>query len=525
MSRDVYRHLLALDHAFHLERQTGALQRVLDRGSRSINFVLTSLVFNVAPTLLEIGLVAGIFAAQCGPEYAAVTLGTLVSYVGYTVRVTTWRDGIRKDLNRLEAAAATIAVDGLLNYEAVKTFGGEEAELARYDAALARVDAAALRTQSSLSSLNFGQNAIFSLGLTAAMALAARDIAGGAMTLGDLVLVNGLLFQLSIPLNFVGMVYRELRQGLVDMDAMFRVLATRPAVREAPGAPALAVPRAPARVARPVAYDAAIAVRFDDVHFRYAPAGRPVLAGLSLAVPFGATVGVVGPSGCGKSTLGRLLYRFYDATGGRVLVHGQDVRGVALASLRAALCAVPQDTTLFNASVHDNIAYGRAGGAAPRADVEAAARAAALHAAVAAWPAGYDTLVGERGLKLSGGEKQRVAVARAVLKDAPILLCDEATASLDTGTEADVMAALRAAAAGRTTLLIAHRLSTVMHADKIVVLAGGRTAEEGTHASLLAANGVYARLWDSQSRLAEAHDVAARAAKSLEEARARARAE
>jgi ABC-type transport system involved in Fe-S cluster assembly fused permease/ATPase subunit len=348
------------------------------------------------------------------------------------------------------------------------------------------------------------------------MALAAQDIIAGTMSLGDLILVNGLLFQLSIPLNFVGMVYRELRQGLTDMEAMFTLLNTQARVADAPGAQALVVPERrridasssssfpPRDALRPVTFNERVAVSFNNVAFRY-DAARPVLADLSFAVPAGTTVGVVGPSGCGKSTLGRLLFRYYDVNGGSVAIHGQDVRSVRLASLRAALCAVPQDTTLFDASVHDNIAYGRAGGApVARADVEAAARAAALHDAVSRWPAQYDTRVGERGLKLSGGEKQRVAIARAVLRDAPILLCDEASAALDTATEAAVMAALRSVAAGRTTLLIAHRLSTVMHADNIVVLNAGRVAEEGDHASLIARAGIYARLWDTQSQLNEA---------------------
>ena len=416
VSRDVYRHLFALDHRFHLERQTGALQRTLDRGSRSINFVLTSLVFNVVPTALEIALVAGIFAVQCGSAYAAITLSTLGAYVLFTVKVTTWRSGIRKDLNRLEAAAANAAVDGLLNYEAVKAFGNEESELKRYDAALERIDAVALTTQSSLSALNAGQNAIFSLGLTAAMALASHDILAGTMSIGDLILVNGLLFQLSIPLNFVGMVYRELRQGLTDMEAMFALLDTKAEVCDVEGAPELLLPprvrqagtglsllQSQVAPFRPISFDEKIAVEFSNVHFRYNPA-RPVLAGLSFAVPAGSTIGVVGPSGCGKSTLGRLLFRYYDVGSGSVSVHGQDIRGVRLGSLRAALCSVPQDTTLFDASVHENIAYGRMGARADRADVEAAARAAALHYQVASWPAGYETRVGERGLKLSGGE-------------------------------------------------------------------------------------------------------------------------
>ncbi len=522
VSRDVFRHLLRLDQQYHLSRPTGTMQRVMDRGSRSINFVLTALVFNVVPTALEIALVAGIFAHQCGAEYAAVTLATLAAYVGYTVRVTSWRDGIRKELNKLETEAAALSLDGLLNAEAVKSFCNEEAEVKRYDAALAAVDGAALRTQTSLSMLNFGQNAIFSVGLTAAMALASRDIAAGTMTLGDLILVNGLLFQLSIPLNFVGMVYRELRQGLTDMEAMFTVLGTVPRVADAPGAaPLLLPPRAgggataaaaaamaalsPSLPLPPPPFDAATALRFRNVHFAYGD--RPVLRGLSFDVPAGTTVGVVGPSGCGKSTLARLLARLYDVaplpSGGAILVHGQDVRSVTLASLRGALCVVPQDTTLFNASVAHNIAYGAPGGAAGAAEVEAAARAAALHGAVATWPAGYATRVGERGLKLSGGEKQRVAVARALLRDAPILVCDEATSALDSHTEAAVLAALLRG--GRTTLFIAHRLSTVMRADKIVVLEGGAVVEEGTHARLLEAGGLYRKLWEKQRKEEKKH--------------------
>ena len=516
VSRDVFRHLLRLDQQYHLSRPTGTMQRVMDRGSRSINFVLTALVFNVVPTALEIALVAGIFAHQCGTEYAAVTLATLATYVGYTMRVTSWRDGIRKELNKLETEAAALSLDGLLNAEAVKSFCNEEAEVARYDAALAAVDGAALRTQTSLSMLNFGQNAIFSVGLTAAMALASRDIAAGTMTLGDLILVNGLLFQLSIPLNFVGMVYRELRQGLTDMEAMFTVLGTAPRVADAPGAAPLWLPlraggAAAAAVAAaiaapplplppPPAFDAAAALRFHNVHFAYGD--RPVLRGLTFEVAAGTTVGVVGPSGCGKSTLARLLTRLYDVApspaGGAILVHGQDVRSVTLASLRGALCVVPQETTLFNATVAHNIADGAPGGAAGAAEVEAAARAAALHGAVATWPAGYATRVGERGLKLSGGEKQRVAVARALLRDAPILVCDEATSALDSHTEAAVLKELLRG--GRTTLFIAHRLSTVMRADKIVVLEGGVVVEEGAHAQLLEAGGLYRKLWEKQRK-------------------------
>jgi len=539
VSRDVYRHLFQLDHVFHLERATGALQRTLDRGSRSINFVLTSLVFNVAPTALEIALVSAIFAHQCGWEYAMVTLSTLAAYVGFTVKVTTWRTGIRKDLISRESAAAAIALDGLLNYEAVKCFGGEDSEVAKYDAALARVDAAALDTQTSLSALNFGQNAIFSAGLTAAMALAARDITQGSMSLGDLILVNGLLFQLSIPLNFVGMVYRELKQGLVDMEAMFSLLDEQSGVVEAARAPSLRLPPFPFVPLLPPPP----AIEFRDVSFSYEPRGLPsggrtvggrssalessspkllkpqqrrslLLSGLNFTVPVGSTVGIVGPSGCGKSTLLRLLYRFYDVQSGGVYVFNQDVKTLSLASLRASLCIIPQDTTLFNASVGENIAYGAPGGQADTKLVEAAARAAALHESVSAWRDGYGTRVGERGLKLSGGEKQRVSVARAFLKDAPILLCDEATSALDSNTESSVMDALRNIQRGaapmrgsgscsssrlpRTTLLIAHRLSTVMHADNIIVLDNGGVEESGTHEQLISRGGLYTTLWNNR---------------------------
>jgi ABC-type transport system involved in Fe-S cluster assembly fused permease/ATPase subunit len=574
VSRDIFSHLHRLDLRFHLDRQTGALQRVMDRGSRSINFVLTSLVFNVVPTILEIGLVSSVFAVQCGVEYSAVTLATMAAYVAYTVKITTWRTGIRKDLNRLENEASSKAVDSLLNYETVKYFGGERHEAAKYDQCLAGIDVAALKTQSSLSLLNFGQNFIFTAGLTAVMVMAAQGVVAGTMTVGDLILVNGLLFQLSIPLNFVGMVYRELKQGLIDMDAMFALLDTPPSVREAAASSQLIVPPAARSAHRqhvlPVpdvgaaaaaaaatqehtgagtAVDNKIAISFRDVRFSYGP-NRTILNGLSFDVPIGSTVAVVGPSGCGKSTLVRLLYRFYDpdeeseasaaagagtssscnnssGSGSGVFVFGQDIRKVSFDSLRRSIAVVPQDTILFNDSVHYNIAYGAAGrvegadlaSVVTREEVEAAAKAARLHEAVQSrFPKGYDTMVGERGLKLSGGEKQRVSLSRALLKDSPILVCDEATSSLDNVTEAGVMAALRQVSRGRTTLVIAHRLTTVKDADCIVVLERGHVAEQGTHEQLLAGGGLYARMWQSQLKdhtaPAEANGAVARTAPS-----------
>lgn len=553
VSKDVFKHLHDMDLKFHLERQSGAVQRVMDRGARSINFVLTSLVFNVVPTILEIGLVCGIFAMQCGLEYSAVTLATMAAYVLYTVRVTSWRTQIRKDLIRLENEASSIAMDSMLNYETVKYYNGEAHEVRKYDAKQEGIDTASIKTQTSLSMLNFGQNAIFSVGLTACMILAAQGVVAGNMTVGDLILVNGLLFQLSIPLNFVGMVYRELRQGLVDMGEMFNLLETQPTITNAAHAVPLILPPSAHTHARlpltsthqqlasrdTVDKAAAVAlhipphtpaISFRNVHFGYTLT-RPILRGISFNVHPGTTVGVVGPSGCGKSTLLRLLFRFYDvsdtcgdrtragasslsaSSGSGVFVFGQDVRDVTLESLRSSIGVVPQDTVLFNDTIGNNIAYGKAGFAtdptAPgvihcsRAEIVAAAAAAHLAATIAQFPQGFDTQVGERGLKLSGGEKQRVSLARVMLKNAPILLCDEATSSLDTHTEARVMDSLNQVSSGRTTLLIAHRLSTVRSADEIIVLDKGIVVEQGTHWQLLSQGGLYAHMWDQQQSQAE----------------------
>lgn len=491
MGLDLFRHLHAMDLRFHLGRSTGAVARIMDRGNRSISFVLSSLVFNVVPTILEVGLVSGILGIKMGAAYAAVTLGTVGAYSAFTLGITQWRTQFRKDMNRLENAASSAAVDSLLNYETVKYFNNEDLEARKYERHLRGYQAAALKTQSSLSMLNWGQNAIFSAGVTAVMYMACQDIVAGSLTVGDLVLVNGLLFQLSVPLNFIGSVYRETRQALIDMEHMFALRATHADVKEAPDAPDLVL-----------AHDNAPGtLKFENVTFAYPEAPtRNVLHNLSLTVPSGKTVAVVGPSGCGKSTLTRLLYRFYDVQSGKVTVDGQDVREVTLGSLRKVMGIVPQDTMLFNDTILANVQYGRP--SANDADVQHVIQAAQLSQALARMPNGETTMVGERGLKLSGGEKQRIAIARAMLKNAPILLCDEPTSSLDTGTESEIMGALHKLADRRTTLIIAHRLSTVRNADHIVVLDQGQVAEEGTHQELLARGGVYAQLWDKQQAAA-----------------------
>jgi ATP-binding cassette, subfamily B (MDR/TAP), member 7 len=468
VSRDVVKHMLSLDLKFHLDRQTGALTRVIDRGSRSINLVLTALVFNVVPTAFEISLVCGIFWVQCGWEYAATTLATLISYVVYTVQVTNARSTTRKELNQLENKASATATDMLLNFESVKYFNNEETVVKAYDQTLSKIDEQAMTAQYSLSALNFGQNLIFSVGISAAMALAARDILSGSMTLGDLVLVNGLLFQLSIPLNFVGMVYREVRQGLIDMEAMFMLLNTGSRITDPENGQALIIPpRSTQIVSSPSSSSSSSpAVTFKNVSFSYTPE-RKVLCDISFDVPQGQTVAVVGPSGCGKSTLIRLIYRFFDvdsntAQDSGVFVYGQNVRQVTQASLRAAIGIVPQDTNLFNESIAANIAFGSPGASASRKQVEDAAKHARIHDTIVnVFPEGYETVVGERGLKLSGGEKQRVSIARAMLKNAPVLCCDEATSSLDSKTEANIMESLQALSHGRSTLIIAHRVSNL----------------------------------------------------------------
>lgn len=482
----VFRHLNAMSHQFHLDRNTGSLSRVLDRGSRSINYLVSMTLFNVVPTLLEIGLVTFVLSSKFGWGHALAALGTVSSYVLYTVKITSMRIPIRQRMNQAENAASGHAVDTLINYDAVKYYGNETYEERKYDALLADYEVAAVETQRTLSMLNFGQQAIFAVGLAALMLLTSQSIAHGEATVGDLVLVNGLLFQLSVPLNFVGTVYREIHQALVDMDAMFDVLEK---------------PREKSTLDHesthqcPVRFESPPSLRFDDVHFGYSNAVE-VLRGVSFLVPPGSTVAIVGPSGCGKSTLLRLLCRFYDPSKGRILLDSVDIRDMSLRDLRTQIGVVPQDTTLFNATIEHNINYGNLNADISR--VEMAAADAAVKDVLDALPNGFKTVVGERGLKLSGGEKQRVALARAILKDAPVLFCDEPTAALDAHTEAEIMARLKLHASNRTTLLVAHRLTTVMEADDIVVLDRGKVAEIGNHARLLDKNGVYAQLWHAQ---------------------------
>ncbi|WP_084536589.1 ABCB family ABC transporter ATP-binding protein/permease [Azospirillum halopraeferens] len=477
----VFRHLHALSLRFHLERQTGGLTRALERGTRAIKTILSYALFSIFPTIVEIGLVTVILANMLGLRYALAVLVTVALYLAYTFAVSEWRTKFRRAMNDLDGRANTRAIDSLLNFETVKYFGNEEHEARRYDQALRRFEDAAVRSEQSLAFLNTGQSVIISVGLVVVMAMAAQGIAAGDLTIGDFVLVNTYLLQLYQPLNFFGMVYREIKQALTDMEAMFQLLHVEREVADSPGA-------------RPLAA-AGGAVRFEAVSFGYDPR-RPILKGVDFTVPAGRTVAIVGPSGAGKSTISRLLFRFYDVSGGSVSIDGQDIRTVTQASLRAAIGIVPQDTVLFNDTVYYNIAYGRPG--AGPAEVEQAARLAHIHDFVMGLPDGYQTMVGERGLKLSGGEKQRVAIARTILKDPAVFMFDEATSALDTHTEREIQANLREVSRGRTTLVIAHRLSTVVDADEILVLEQGRIVERGRHADLLAAGGAYAALWARQ---------------------------
>ena len=490
----VFQHLHALSLRFHLDRQTGGLSRVIERGTRGINFVLDFMLFNIIPTIFEILLVAAILWKMFSFAFAAVTLGTIGIYIAFTLAFTNWRLRFRRAMNEMDQDANTKAVDSLLNYETVKYFGNERHEERRYDASLARYEGAYTRSETTLNMLNAGQAAIIAVGLTTVMLMAASRVAAGSMTVGDFVLVNTYLIQLYLPLNMLGFVYREVKQGLVDMDAMFTLMREEREVADRPGAPALAA--GPGEV------------RFEAVRFGYRP-DREILKGVSFTVPPGRTLAIVGPTGAGKSTISRLLFRFYDASSGRVLLDGQDIRDVTQESLRAAIGVVPQDTVLFNDTIRYNIAYGRPG--ATQEEIERAARLAQVHDFVLRLPDGYDTRVGERGLKLSGGEKQRVAIARTILKDPRVLILDEATSALDTRTESEIQSALRGVAQGRTTLVIAHRLSTVVDADEIIVLQEGRVAERGSHARLLAEDGLYAAMWRRQSEAVAAAEAAAAA--------------
>jgi len=477
----VFEHLLSLSLRFHMQRRTGGLSRDIERGTKGIGFLLNFTVFNILPTLLEIAMVAGILLWRYDWIFAALTLGTIGAYVGFTLLVTERRMVYRRSMNALDSQASAKAVDALINYETVKYFGNEAYEHQRYDGDMARWADSAVRNQVSLNLLNMGQGMIITLGITALLWRSAAGVVEGTMTVGDVVLVSAYLTQLYAPLNFLGFVYREIKHALADMERMFDLLRNAQEVADRPGARALSTRRA--------------ALRFQDVDFGYEP-DRRILHGVSFDIPAGATVAVVGASGAGKSTLSRLLFRFYDVDGGAVMVDGRDVRDYTQASLRAHIGIVPQDTVLFNDTIAYNIAYGRPG--ASQADIERAARAAHIHAFILSLPKGYDTPVGERGLKLSGGEKQRVAIARTLLKDPPILVFDEATSALDTRTERAIQDELAQIARDRTTLIIAHRLSTVVDADRIIVLEAGRVAEEGDHASLLALGGRYARMWRLQ---------------------------
>jgi ATP-binding cassette subfamily B protein len=489
ISLQVFGHLHALSLRFHLDRQTGGMTRDIERGTRSVHSLISYSLYSIVPTLIEVTLVLSILAVRFDAWFAVITGIALAVYIGFTVSVTEWRTRFRRQMNELDSSAHSRAIDSLLNYETVKYFGNEAFEAERYDERLERYRRAAVKSQTTLSLLNGGQQAIIAVALVAMLWRATQGVADGRMTLGDLVMVNAFMIQLYIPLGFLGVIYREIKQGLTDLDKMFALMEQDREVADAPGAPDLVVPPGGAAVA------------FEDVTFGYQPA-RTVLHGVSFEIPAGRTVAVVGPSGSGKSTLARLLFRFYDVRAGRITVAGQDIRAVTQASVRRAMGIVPQDTVLFNDSIEYNIAYGRTG--AGRAEVEAAARAAHIHGFIAAMPQGYDTPVGERGLKLSGGEKQRVAIARTLLKDPPVLIFDEATSALDSANERAIQAELQSAARNKTALVIAHRLSTVVDAHQILVMDAGRIVERGTHAELLAAGGRYARMWAMQQSGADA---------------------
>ncbi|MCH7958122.1 MAG: ABC transporter ATP-binding protein/permease [Proteobacteria bacterium] len=482
-----FRHLHRLSLRFHLDRKTGGVSRAIERGTKGIEFVLAFMVFNILPTLLEILLVCGVLWALYGVWFALVTLVTIGGYIAWTLSVTEWRTKFRRTMNENDSEASTKAIDSLLNFETVKYFGNEDHEARRFDVALKGYEQAAVKSRTSLTLLNIGQGAIIAAGLTVVMVMAGRGVAAGVMTIGDFVLVNAYLIQLYMPLNFLGFVYREIKRSLTDMEAMFALLGEAPEIGDAPDA-------------APVRIDGG-RVEFEDVSFGY-DSRRPVLKGVSFTVPAGKTLAIVGPSGAGKSTISRILFRFYDVDSGRVLIDGQDIRQVTQQSLRAAIGMVPQDTVLFNDTIYYNIAYGNP--AASPAEVEEAARLARVHDFVMGLPDGYQTSVGERGLKLSGGEKQRVAIARTILKEPSILLFDEATSALDSRTEREIQDSMNAVSADRTTLIIAHRLSTVVDADEIVVLDQGRIVERGSHAQLLAARGGYADMWARQRQAAKA---------------------
>jgi ATP-binding cassette subfamily B protein len=505
ISLQVFRHLHALSLRFHLERQTGGMTRDIERGTRAVHSLISYSLYSIFPTLIEVGMVLTLLAVKFDAWFAWITIAALLLYITYTISVTEWRTKFRREMNELDSAAHSRAIDALINYETVKYFNNEDFEARRYDENLERLRRASLKSQSTLSLLNTGQQLIIAAALVAMLWRATLGVTEGRLTLGDLVMINAFMIQLYIPLNFLGVMYREIKQALTDLDKMFTLLEKNREVDDAPGAQPLVVSEG--------------RVRFERVDFAYdavpgtgspgpdAPLGgrerselgapvRTILHDLAFEIPPGRTVAVVGPSGAGKSTLARLLFRFYDVTSGSITIDGQDIRQVTQASLRAAIGIVPQDTVLFNDTVEYNIAYGRPG--ATRAEVEAAAKAAHIHDFIAAAPKGYDTMVGERGLKLSGGEKQRVAIARTLLKNPPILIFDEATSALDSANERAIQAELKSVSQGKTALVIAHRLSTVVDAHEIVVLEAGRIVERGPHAELLARGGRYAEMWRLQ---------------------------
>jgi len=481
LALETFTHIHQMSLRYHITRKTGGLSRIIERGVKGVEFLLRFLLFSIGPLVLELVMIGLVLWTLFDFWYLAVVVGVIAAYVAFTFKVTEWRVKLRKEMNDQDTDANQKAIDSLLNFETVKYFGAERREAARYDAAMAGYEKAALQTSYSLAFLNFGQSVLITGGLVAVMVMAAIGVQGGSMTVGDFVMVNAYMIQITMPLNFLGTVYREIRQSLVDMGEMFGLLEQAPDITEKASAKVLNVQGGE--------------VSFDTVFFGYDPA-RPILKGVSLQVRPGQTLAVVGPSGSGKSTIGRLLFRFYDVQEGAVKIDGQDLRDLTLESLHAAIGVVPQDTVLFNDTVGYNIAYGRDG--ATRSEIEEAARAAQIHDFIMSLPDGYDTQVGERGLKLSGGEKQRVGIARTLLKNPPILLLDEATSALDTETERDIQGALQRAGQGRTVITIAHRLSTVADADRIVVLEDGQIVEEGTHTELLSKQGRYASLWQRQ---------------------------